>query len=54
MTSDLSTAELDRILDAVDLIEECLGRLVQTHKAVGREEYRTQTRRRWSSGGSSK
>lgn len=41
MTSDLSTAELDRILDAVDLIEECLGRLVQTHEAVGREEYRT-------------
>lgn len=41
MSDDLSEEQLVRILHAVETIEDCLGRLVETRDGVDRAAYRT-------------
>lgn len=40
MTDELDDERLRRLADAVETIEECLGRLVETRQTVDRETYR--------------
>ena len=40
MSDPLPESALERILDAVDMIEDCLGRLVEIRNATDRETYR--------------
>jgi uncharacterized protein YutE (UPF0331/DUF86 family) len=40
MSDGIDEQQLERILDAVETIEDCLGRLVEVRKNVDRESYR--------------
>lgn len=40
MSDDLSKDQLARILDAVEIIEDCLGRLAKAQTTVDRESYK--------------